>query len=395
MKRNGKRSALFAVFLAAVCLAGCGGRQEKFTSQDGTAGITLSSEWEGQETRTGGWIGAVKGGKASAVVMQTVKDGGGRMDTEAVQEMLKTDYQVENLEKVENPVVPEGMTRVKAFTFHGTAGDTEVEGYWSYGQTVYAFYSFLYVTEKLDKNALEEIQTAWGSFEEHAPETANRSTVEVTDTILWLNGTHAVRSALQGWDYNLFGGMPANEDTGQTRREILKEEWDVTDKASAEETLRWLAEEGHHGAFEQEMETLKNGGLSDIAETERASYLYGKYDLTESGAQVYAELYTGYVQNGADAVRAWDDSRAMALVEDCYMAGYYTETEALDKSMEIAGRIRSAYGSWDAFIDSYLLGYAYHTGEEGIQEREAYGEVKEEVGNPYLLDWNLTLEKSW
>lgn len=395
MKRNGKRFCRLAVFLAAACLAGCGGRPETFTSQDGTAGITLTTEWERQETRTDGWIGAVKGGKASAVVMQTVKDGSNRLDTEAVQEMLKTNYQVENLEKVENPVVPEGMTRVKAFRFHGCAGDTEVEGYWSYGQTVYAFYSFLYVGEKLDKNALEEIQTAWGSFEEHAPETGSLPTVEMTDTIRWMNGTHAVRAVLHGWDYNLFGGEPANEDTKQARREILQEEWNVTDKDSAEEILRWLAEEGHHGAYEKEMETLKNGGLSEIAETERASYLYGKYDLTESGAQVYADLYAGYLQNGADAVRAWDDGRAMALVADCYMAGYYTETEALDKSLEIAGRIQSAYGSWDAFMDSYLLGYAYHTGEEGTREREAYGEVKEEAGNPYVLDWGMTLEKGW
>ena len=62
----------------------------------------------------------------------------------------------------------------------------------------------------------------FASFKEDAPEIPNNSTVEVTDTILWMNGTHAVLTSLNGWDYTVFGSMPANDDSMALQQSIVE-----------------------------------------------------------------------------------------------------------------------------------------------------------------------------
>ena len=53
---------------------------------------------------------------------------------------------------------------------------------------------------------------------------------DVPETILWFNATHAVLTELNGWDYNLFGGMEATEENRETMIPFLDEWWGVTDR---------------------------------------------------------------------------------------------------------------------------------------------------------------------
>ena len=78
-----------------------------------------------------------------------------------------------------------------------------------------------------------------------------------------------------------------------------------------------------------------------------------------------------------------------------YLAGYYVETEALDRGLEIAKEIQALYGSWDVFAESYLAGYASWSGDSSESRRQIYESLKQSSWNPYALDWNLPLEKSW
>ena len=85
----------------------------------------------------------------------------------------------------------------------------------------------------------------------------------------------------------------------------------------------------------------------------------------------------------------------MSLCGFYYQAGYYTETEALDKSLEIAKTIQGLYGSWDEFMESYFLGYEWWS-EEGSDERRAiYEDLKAADNSMYGLDFGMTLEKTW
>ncbi len=219
--------------------------------------------------------------------------------------------------------------------------------------------------------------------------------VKVTDTIRWMNGTHAVATAINGRDFHVFGLKSIDNDAMQKQQQYLKDSWEVTDQASAEESLRWLYEEGHHKAYGKEMEVLAEAGIAETAESERAAFVFEKFETTKEEAQLYADLYGAYEKSGGTAILAWDYSRAMALIEDSYIAGYYTETEALDKSLELAGRIQETYPSWDAFMEAYLTGYEYWSGESSQERRKIYDEIKGAEHSPYLLEWSMALEKSW
>lgn len=219
--------------------------------------------------------------------------------------------------------------------------------------------------------------------------------VDKSDTVRWINGTQALRAEINGWDYAVFGGEAVKDETAVSRKERLAEEWGVTDRASADETVDWLLSEGHRMSFTERMDLLAESGLAGAAEGERADFIYGHFELTEEEAQRYARFYKAYEEAGVDAVSAWDYSRAISVLADGCVAGYYTKEEALDKSLEIAGVIQGIYGSWDAFADSYLLGYEYASEESSQERRGIYETLKVAEDSVYLLDWNLALEKSW
>ena len=56
-------------------------------------------------------------------------------------------------------------------------------------------------------------------------ESMDTTTAELTDTIRWFNASYAVLTEINGWDYNRFGGIAANETTQQSEIESLEEWW--------------------------------------------------------------------------------------------------------------------------------------------------------------------------
>jgi len=172
------------------------------------------------------------------------------------------------------------------------------------------------------------------------------------DTVQWFNATYAILTKSNTGNIRAVGGATKvtgfYDDGAQTDqwysdkiREGLARSWNVTDKASADQVLE------------------------------------------------------GLVASGNATGSAWDYSRAMSNLGNYYIAGYYTIEETLDKSLEIAKIIQTKFNSWDAFVESYLAGYASWAGENAENRRWIYEQLKQSAFNPYNLDWNLPLEKSW
>ncbi len=400
MKTVKRALVWLAVVLMVTAFAGCGKKEadkptKEFASPDGTMSVMLAEDWNNEDVGTEGMIGAYsKNGNDGVVVMQFVKgvDAVGLAD---VKEVIEDTYQVSEKTAADASLVP-GLGSAEAYSCKINLDGEAADGYFVYGETDYAYYALLYAAERINDDTMTYIQSVMGSFKENAPEIENNSTVEVSDTILWMNGTYAVLTSLNGWDYSMFGGMPANDDSMALQQSMLSEWWDVTDKASADETIEWLMSEGHRMDFAEMMDMLAEDGLGDMPEGERADYLLNNYtNMTEEIAQQYADFYAVYDEKGIDMISAWDYSRAMSVIGNAYIAGYYTETEALDKSLEIATVIQTVFDSWDAFQDSYMTGYEYWAEESSDERRAVYESLKAETGSPYSLDWNTTLEKSW
>ena len=112
-------------------------------------------------------------------------------------------------------------------------------------------------------------------------------------------------------------------------------------------------------------------------------------------AENYDIWYSCYEKYGENALAAWDYSRAMSLLGNYYLAGLYTETEALDKSLEVARVIQEAFDSWDDFMENYFVGYEYWAEESSEERRGIYEDIKAEADSPYDIEWNLAFEKTW
>lgn len=223
----------------------------------------------------------------------------------------------------------------------------------------------------------------------------DNSEVALTDTILWFNGTYAVLTSLNECDYRYVGGLPANAENSETGKQLLDDWWGVTDRQSADETLTWILTEGHRFEFNDTMNYYGEEGLADVPQADRVAWFLENFEATEEEAEAIVNWYDLYEAGGENTIAAWDYSRAMSLLGYYYLAGYYTETEALDKSLELAKEIQSSFGSWDEFMEGYFIGYEYWADEDSTERRGIYEDLKADADSPYHLDFDMTLEKSW
>ncbi len=222
-----------------------------------------------------------------------------------------------------------------------------------------------------------------------------KATAPTSDTIQWFNNTHAVLTVLNQRDYWVYGGDSPNIAEKTIAKALLENTWDVTDRASADESLQWLLEEGHRIPLAEELAYLAEIGLADVSEDQRAEAILSSFDLDEQQAEQYAEWFSLYEQHGENAAAAWDYSRAMWLLSYYYLADYYTLEESLDQSLALAETIQTTFDSWDSFMESYFAGYEYWSEESSDERRDIYEDLKSSSDNPFALDWNTTLEKTW
>ena len=385
-------------FAAALPLAGCGVKPrvlKEYKSADESLTISMDENWKVEDMGAESWLAAFNQEETEGIVVLQLPKllyAASIEDIEDVKGLAEESFGLSDLKTTVNPAIP-GMENLETYLGDVVVDDVKGKGVVAYGETEYAFYSILYVAPRINGKKIQYFEDVCVTFKEEAPETA--SAVPLTDTILWFNGTCAILTKSNGWDYNIFGGIEANPLGVNIIQSLLDEWWDVTDRDTADDTMDWLLGEGHRMSFVDEMLYLEESGIAQVPVEEREGFILENYEVDQAEAQNYANWYTFYEEKGENAIGAWDYSRAMALIEDSYIAGYYTETEALDKSLELAGRIQETYPSWDAFMEAYLTGYEYWSGESSQERRKIYDEIKGAEHSPYLLEWSMALEKSW
>lgn len=400
--------AMAALMLATSMVQGCGSKtvtQEEalakmkdFSTVDGSVTIKMDQSWKTEDLGGDFWLAAgSEDGAEAMLVMQFPKNGmfAGADTMDGVKDLVVDNYKISDSKEADVPAIP-GMTNVEASLCNITMEGEKAEVYLIYGETDYAFYSLMYVANKIGDNQINAMKASCSSFVETPIEEEDNTTVEMTDTVRWFGATYAVLTELNGWDYNRFAGIAANDDNAASVQQMLQSSWEVTDRASADETLDWILTEGHRaGIVENGQYLSEEVKLGEIAEDERLDYLLDNFTVTSDEAQSYLNEFALYEEFGPNAIAGWDYCRAMNLMSFYYLAGYYTEQEALDKSLEIAQTMQPMFGSWDDLIASYMRGYEYWA-EESSDERQAiYEDLKTRDDNPYAVDYNLTLEKTW
>jgi hypothetical protein len=222
-----------------------------------------------------------------------------------------------------------------------------------------------------------------------------KKTEPVTDTIKWMNTTYAVLTARNEGDFNAIGGFEKNGLSKKIVLPLLEDSWEVTDRQSADEMLDWLLKEGHRTPYLEEIDQMKESGIFE-ASKEDIQKAYAK------DSNYVINMVDAYKKYGEKAIDAWDYCRAIQLLGSFYVADFYTKEETLDKSLEIAKVIQQSYTSWDDLMESYMYGFQYWQEEdasdkesETFKRREIYEKLKNSKDNPYKIEWNLKLTKTW
>ncbi len=398
-------SLIMVMVLALTMLQGCGGKpasteelladMQEFTTPEGSASIYLNKDWITEDAGSETFLAAgSKDGREAVMLMQIPKNIATVDSMEAWQDLVESSYGVTEPEAADITEVT-GLTNVSSYTCKVEVDGDKGVGYLVYGESDYAFYSIGFIGNRITDKVKASFAASISKFTEVVPEVENNFSSEMTDTIRWFNASYAVLTDLNNWDYNLFGGLPANDDSAAIEQELLKSWWDVTDRASADSTLEWILTEGHRADFKANMQTLTEDGFGDVPAEDRVSVLVESYGLNNEDAETYANAFDMYTQYGETAIDGWDYCRALSLMGYYYLAGYYTEQEALDKSLEIAQMAQPLFETWDDLMDSYLRGYEYWNGDSSDERRGVYEDIKTREDNPYGVDFKLALTKTW
>ena len=343
------KNVLAGVILGlTISLAGCGtttaseedllAGMKQFELSNESASLYLDKDWETQDTGLDTMLAAGTSNGSEAVFMDQFPKGSSYYPVESLDDVKKyvsDNFQASDEEEVEAFEIP-GMSNVSVTKCKISSGGVNADACMAYGETENAYYTIIYMTNHWNDSKMASFKVSCKNFAESgdAFEEEDATTAELTDTIRWFNAACAILTELNGQDYNRFAGLPANETTQKMAGKSLEEWWEVTDRASADETLDWVLNEGHRTDFQSNMESLDQAGIKDAAD--RKSFILENYDVTDEEAEKYAENYEMYEQYGADAITGWDYCRALNLLSMYYLAGYYTEQEALDQSLEIA-----------------------------------------------------------
>ena len=401
------KGMLGSLFLCMVLLlSGCGtgavtddellADMKEFALSDESASLYLNKEWESEDTGEDQLLIVANDNGTEGVLMFQIPKGEGYQisSIDDMETLVDESFQTSEKEDAEVFEIP-GMSNVSATRCKFTSGSISGEAFVVCGETDYAFYAITYVGNKWNERMTQSFRVSCSKFAESESviEGMDTTTAELTDTIRWFNASYAVLTEINGWDYNRFGGIAANETTQQLEIESLEEWWDVTDRASADETLDWTLTEGHRTEFAENMAYLEEMGMGEAAD--RKSFILENFEMTPDEADAYVNWYGMYEQYGADAIAGWDYCRALNLVSFYYLAGYYSENEALDKSLEIAQTVQPLFGSWDDLVASYMRGYEYWAGESSAERQAVYEDIKSRDDSPYQVDFKMQLEKTW
>lgn len=361
---------------------------------DGSASFRFEKSWVNQETGMDNYL-AMGDEKSNEMIMvfQITKQGVYNIGSiDELVSMIETSYTISEQETRDDIEVP-GMSGIKAYNCAWAVDSVKGAACMVYGETDYAYYAIGYMADKWKDSMDESFKLTCKSFKENASSASDVSGIEMTDTVRWFNAAYAVLTEINNWDYSVFGGMPVNSTSQQVVASLLEEWWDVTDRETADETLDWILSEGHRTGFAEDAVYLDGLGMGEA--TDRKEFMLTYFDVDEDEAERNVLYYEFYEQYGTGAIDGWDYARALNLLSYYYVAGYYTQTEALDASLAIAETVQAEFESWDEFMASYMRGYEYWAEESSEERQGIYEELKGRGDNPYAVDFKTELTKTW
>ena len=132
--------------------------------------------------------------------------------------------------------------------------------------------------------------------------------------------------------------------------QALNSAWDVTDTATAKETLESLLAEGHRADVDPMLAELR----TPEAATENSQEFQAYEDVKKNLVDNYG--YTAEQIDGLKTTSAWDYDRLVNVARFSYSAGYITEQEMWDYINKAVTQAKNDYNSWEEYFAGVMLG---------------------------------------
>ena len=179
-------------------------------------------------------------------------------------------------------------------------------------------------------------------------------TLPQTDTERWIVGTYAMWSEYAEGDWHYFAGsVSKNRQEGASMRLMLRRDWEVNNRDTLLEMVRWL--------------TASYDGESACTE-----------DVLAAGA--------------------WNLCRACQILGMGFVSDYISREEMIAKSVQVGKQMQRLYHSWAELYASYLKGYKEWKMEQGgdwpkeVSEREILcDQLRMDAQGPCSVPWDLEL----
>ena len=199
------------------------------------------------------------------------------------------------------------------------------------------------------------------------------------DTVKWFVACTLVVQVSSGLNPDILGGEYKNPEVAESQREELRGSWGFRKR---EDLLEMLPKLYEGRAVNQYFENLEVLEMHD-EETK---------DL----------LITIKNTCGDKGVWAWDLQRLILISCLGYVSDYISYEEALDWCLKAGKKLQGIYDSWDDFMQSYLLGYCFWSGNdlhdeesEAYQRAQIYKFYKNKKGSPFSVLWDHSLTREW
>ena len=135
----------------------------------------------------------------------------------------------------------------------------------------------------------------------------------------------------------------------------LREWWNVTDRESTLDIVRWLLEEGHHAEADRALTKIRKRGLKNISAEEHCN----GDDKMEDVCLIAEEMQkNGWCPAGQmpQSVIAWDLVRLVNLGRWAYLCDYIREDEMWHIMQVAADTALEHFSSWEEYGRSFIMG---------------------------------------
>ena len=157
------------------------------------------------------------------------------------------------------------------------------------------------------------------------------------------------------------------EEDVESIRSTIESWWNVTDRESTLEIVKWLLEEGHHAEADEALEKVRKRGIENISQEER--------DDEESKIGDVCLIAESMEENGwcpggkmPGSVIAWDLVRLVNLGRWAYLCGYVSEGEMWQIMQAAADTALEHFSSWEEYGMSFVMGRGVWHGDPDDSE---------------------------